>query len=434
MKKIIYLSAIFFASAIGAKAQTNVQALKSRIVIDSLGDTLNFRTYDFNNVGKQISKLQENYFSGNLTNASKDTMIYDASDLLREKVSLNYSIPNQTWDSSFKELYVQYNANEQVTEKKTEYYSSNTWVNSQKEFSYYNANGKLDSVRKYNYNINTNVWDTTLRRVYLYNSNDLLTTVLYFNWNTSNSQYDSTGKKTYTYNQAQTRLEESIYYYMNAGTWTPSTKDVYVYPNTSTVKMSKENYYWDAGQSTWVGSMKEEYAYNNGAVSLVTRRYYDTQNQAWYTTLGDSSIIYHDYGYAKENLLLPYSVLNGMTSELFSHKVDSVQLYNGTTLAHYTTTQYNYVPMSITGAVPASINEVSELEVGVFPNPTIDFLTILFKDNTQNFEVTIYELSGKQVSKTKNRYSINVQHLAEGSYIYKITSDKKTKTGIFVKK
>ncbi len=72
-------------------------------------------------------------------------------------------------------------------------------------------------------------------------------------------------------------------------------------------------------------------------------------------------------------------------------------------------------------------NGAGKIKVNVFPNPTFDQLNIRLEDHSQNFEVMIFDVQGKQVHKSTykendSQKQINVQEWAAGSYVLKLIS------------
>lgn len=88
--------------------------------------------------------------------------------------------------------------------------------------------------------------------------------------------------------------------------------------------------------------------------------------------------------------------------------------------------------LSLVGESTAGINEMEQQSnVTIFPNPAQEFINI----ETISGEVTIFDLTGKQVMRLENgnMHSINVSHLNKGIYHLKIDSKGQIYQGRFEK-
>ncbi|OFX52782.1 MAG: hypothetical protein A2046_12530 [Bacteroidetes bacterium GWA2_30_7] len=101
------------------------------------------------------------------------------------------------------------------------------------------------------------------------------------------------------------------------------------------------------------------------------------------------------------------------------------QDYTGATTGTYSmtvtdangcTAQYDYT----------GLNSISKKSINVYPNPTKGILNI---ENAENSSIKIYNIIGDVVATVKNATTltkVDISNLAEGSYIVKILSDKKS--------
>ena len=87
---------------------------------------------------------------------------------------------------------------------------------------------------------------------------------------------------------------------------------------------------------------------------------------------------------------------------------------------------------SITGTL--GTNEVSNAEnlISVYPNPTSDFLNIKAKDKIKN--VSVYDLSGKNVRVDISGNTVNVKHLQSGTYMITVETANGKVSEKFIKK
>jgi hypothetical protein len=72
----------------------------------------------------------------------------------------------------------------------------------------------------------------------------------------------------------------------------------------------------------------------------------------------------------------------------------------------------------------SDINEIPELEIGIFPNPTSDFITIQGIPKSANFRVIVTDLSGRIIKSESNKSKIDIREFTSGMYLVSIEFDK----------
>lgn len=80
----------------------------------------------------------------------------------------------------------------------------------------------------------------------------------------------------------------------------------------------------------------------------------------------------------------------------------------------------------------AASADVKKLELSIYPNPTTEILNIKTLDKV--LEVSIYDLSGKQINTKLINGQINVSSLLKGNYILRIVTDKSVYQEKFIKR
>ena len=91
---------------------------------------------------------------------------------------------------------------------------------------------------------------------------------------------------------------------------------------------------------------------------------------------------------------------------------------------HFTQTATQIKPAS-----PTAIDKIKVELVGVYPNPVTDKLSISWKAQVKNATVKLYSIIGEEVySASKPVNEIDMQHLAKGMYVLKITSGESVQT------
>jgi len=85
-----------------------------------------------------------------------------------------------------------------------------------------------------------------------------------------------------------------------------------------------------------------------------------------------------------------------------------------------------------------SVNQFSNTNFALYPNPTTDFVTVSFPESFNKGKVIIYTFSGQKILErdldlSANSDSISLHSLSNGVYIYKIESDGFSKMGKIIK-
>jgi plastocyanin len=104
----------------------------------------------------------------------------------------------------------------------------------------------------------------------------------------------------------------------------------------------------------------------------------------------------------------------------------------------------NHVSSGMKGKIVVSqttgiSEEPSKAGFEIFPNPVNDFLNIINRGGTKPLEITLFEISGKNVLKSDDYkssdeiISVNVKNLRKGLYFVSVTYPDKTYTRKFLK-
>lgn len=78
-----------------------------------------------------------------------------------------------------------------------------------------------------------------------------------------------------------------------------------------------------------------------------------------------------------------------------------------------------------------AVSNVNKAAVSIYPNPTTDYLNVSSTSKVSNVEV--YDISGKKVKAELVDNKVDVQNLAKGSYVIKITDGSGATTQKFIK-
>jgi hypothetical protein len=87
--------------------------------------------------------------------------------------------------------------------------------------------------------------------------------------------------------------------------------------------------------------------------------------------------------------------------------------------------------------IVSAINEINS-EFNIYPNPVVNTLNIQLDNNSSDFSVSIYDISGKVIFSnykfTKSiKVSIDVSHLSTSMYLIVISMDGKIESRTFYK-
>lgn len=84
------------------------------------------------------------------------------------------------------------------------------------------------------------------------------------------------------------------------------------------------------------------------------------------------------------------------------------------------------------------LNDETSLQAKIFPNPANEVLNIQLEENVEDINITIYDLSGRELfcrpSNPSNFFTVPVEHLVPGTYLIYLRSDKGLFRRKFVKK
>ena len=92
---------------------------------------------------------------------------------------------------------------------------------------------------------------------------------------------------------------------------------------------------------------------------------------------------------------------------------------------------FNYSNEAVVSDAQLGLTDYSDLELKLFPNPTHSIFNIYI--NESEFSITIYNILGKMVLKSKNSKTINISNLKTGAYFVKISTDRGSLTKKIIK-
>jgi len=162
--------------------------------------------------------------------------------------------------------------------------------------------------------------------------------------------------------------------------------------------------------------------------------YLDYPNKKLYIHLPFFNVVTsHDFlkNKTSTNLIQDYPISNIVLDVIVSKGVNDPQIYTRNYYDNIKITALNAVPPNI---VTLSINEQLAAKFNMYPNPATNVVNITNSENMQVQQVTIYDISGKQLNtqtfNNETQIQLNVENLASGTYMLHV----ETAQGTAVKK
>ena len=79
----------------------------------------------------------------------------------------------------------------------------------------------------------------------------------------------------------------------------------------------------------------------------------------------------------------------------------------------------------------AGIDDLNQLDISIYPNPTSD--TVYINSSSSQLKAVVFDILGKQVLNKPNTNSVDVSSLSKGAYFIKVSDGIKSSTKRFVK-
>lgn len=391
-------------------AATYTQKLDSVITSQELKTTLEFdQKYN-------CTRINEYYLDENGSWALDETTDYGYDEQNRI-VSIVYSqIGYEEYDSK---MTLEYDNDGRLSLQYMWSMLEDQWVAVHKMTYEYNAQGNVTKTEMYGIDDDLVTWFLMEREEYSYNADGQPTVCLFYTWNYSTGGVELDTKTEWTYNNQQQCIKiESFYMYDES--WIINMRTEYAYDNHGNLIQEIESEVSDVDDAM-VYSWKTEYQYDDhNNVTEITNYNYDEAVPEW--IFYEQSSITFDLSVAY-NKVAGYNVALEGGEEYFKNKllqINTIDLDDEETV------------INLYYSNATDLNEVSESSWVIWPNPTTEMLHL----NGANLsQVNIFSIDGKLVMTLDNdAQTINVSHLANGSYLLKATmNDGTVTTQTFVK-
>jgi|GEM_PF-716084 len=395
---------------------------------DDWGNYLNAIRYEYDTIINEWfahKKYSSTYFDS-VTSSLWDAQIWDSKAIkwrMSDSIAYNTSgNPEISWYKVWDPFIFRFRRGQRVTYS----YQSKSLVNRDvQKFDTLNGNWKNDKKYTYSYNTNdlidnelimdwdsaTSDWENYEQNQYFYNENLFVSSEIVKLWNQV-KQWENNVKIDYEYFDDNNLLKQKSYsYWISNVIWDLSTRTLYSYDEQSRLIESLSQV-WDDFENKWYNTTVIYYSYNSqGLRSEVLYRFWDPYG--YWTDLSKYLYTYDEDGNQIEYLFMAWDYENNLWVDYYK---------NITYWSEF---------------IPIGINEISVLEVQVFPNPGSDFINISFKGNVNTGIVNVYSMNGELLLNRTihgNSDQLDIGALPIGNHVIVVDVDGKIYSQIVIKK
>ena len=331
---------------------------------------------------------------------------------------------------NFYQFNKNYNALNNITESIQQNWSSDSWSNSARDTHTYNAQNN-ETVFLYAIRVNGN-WRSQTRETTTYDGNNPDTKTIE---ESDGNNLIPEDRYLYEYEIASDRLTQEIeqIYFEDVDFWLNVEKKEYSYTSFGALEKIEE-FGFNGSQNDFNVNGSEQTLYSYNALQQLTDRtrqlrisgnYRNFERFVYTYTLGNQTeLIIQEWVTADDVWINKFRQLR--TFDADDNETELIyQAWNSDTddwrnLTRSVSFWSAAAPFDATTLSINSINGNSH-SVVVYPNPTANYIHI--NASTPVHSVTLLNLQGKQILKTKGETKIGVGHLAAGTYLIKIHID-----------
>jgi hypothetical protein len=309
--------------------------------------------------------------------------------------------------------------------------TSFVWVYSEKDETTVNAKGTTTLYNVYTWDKASNLWVHDWKMEYTINAGEKTTSKMVYNDIIGWDELVNSSKTEYTYD-AGGNLISDINYDWDSGTsaWVKKSKTDYTF--TAGVVTMEITSNWNGSQ--WVNSSKTEITYAGGNQGMIIS--YSWNGSQW---VNSSKM---DFTYASGKLTV-YTVSSwtggqwvALLKNEFTYGVNIGSSYTITTASMWAVNQWvkNSRSTSWYSAQTSGINEFSEKNIHVYPNPAKEYIVFDLADISGSTAAEIFDIQGKKVMEQRlsENKIISVSKLSKGLYTYKLINSGIIWTGKFI--
>jgi hypothetical protein len=283
-------------------------------------------------------------------------------------------------------------------------------------------------------------WKPDQTYSYTYNEDGLLSDELIMEWDSAANGWKNYSNIQYTYNQDLLIQSETTRFWSDGEGWVNNLKFEYTYFEESKKLQKRIRYSWLL--NSWDVLTQTIYSYNNDLrlVEALSQVWVEFENR-WYNT-AVYSYVYNAQGQRTEVLYRSWDFAGHWVNEsetLYTYDDDGNQVqYSFKIWNEEMNVWDNYYKSTSFWSefLPAAINEVSGLNIQIFPNPTKGIVHFTLNEDIKDVIAAIYTLDGKLVLQEfigTKQYEINLANFPDGKYLLVINADGKRHAQILIK-
>ncbi len=359
---------------------------------------------------------------------NKEWHVYDADGHETLFTLFYWDTDLNDWMPNGKTGY-EYDADGRLSVDSSFYFDSDSaqWFVTDKNVYTYDADGKLMEKDNYYWVANTSQWEPTEQNLYSYNADGSIDVISTLYW--TGSTWEDGSQEVYSYD-GDGNLTEIVSSYWDGFSWQPDSRELFGY-NADGQWTEYITQYWDFDLGQWANDEKEEYIYDAAGDVMENFTYvWDIVTQTWMSV--SKLDLVHDTDYSAQDLLIPI-VYEEDVPHFFTHKLDNAQLYNWDEDLGWEV--FLNVDLYYSEYVFVGTSEPEAEELGVFPNPASDHISLQLPDDFTEGIFRVFDAQGRQVlvQELQGSGEISVAGLQSGLYFYTLGGDERKMYGKFVK-
>lgn len=416
-----YIQELWSDKQLSPKVQVDKERLDSMYVEEFDGTAFSpyyKDVYTYDQHGRPIDEIGYIEDAGSWMPDWKESFSFTSSALIEDHIIYAWS---QQWDEDEMTQY-EYDAADRLLVETMFFWDVNEWSPDHKiEYLYHPTTDKIDTTYHSTY-IGSNNWELNYKTAHQYNAQGELEVELSLVFNISTNQFEPEMKVEYTYD-AQGNIISAISsnYDVYSSTWEYFFKEELVYDTYGNIT-EFIIFMYNPANSLWEPFIKVEYSYGaNHNITEQMMSMYNTTGSIWIPMF--KMEFQHDYTVSGSDLILPYT-LAVEAGEFFTHMLNEIISYE----YDFATTSWieeERIILFYSEQTVSGIDEVSQTNFNVFPNPAKSHIHVQTKDQFSNGTFELFDIQGRKIidRPIDGNSTISIDHIKSGIYFYRI-SDK----------
>ncbi len=294
-------------------------------------------------------------------------------------------------------------------------FETDDWITDWHQNNIYDTSGNFTESAEYKWNSEINEWVEWRGHSSTFDISGNEIESLYYSWDSDTNDWVVYSRRTFTYRSDTSRyITEGIWHSWDSETsdWIKKDSSVTI-KDTNGYQIEHLSYYWDLETGDWIVDLHRAYTYDDhGNMTEQISYYWDSEINGWVVT-GHSTFT---YTYDPNGNELEY-IWNKWTLE-----------YNDWRFISKKVSHWSELTTSV------SDNSI-DLQCNIYPNPTIDILTIE-TDNLDQYSIEITSLNGQIICSTEmegTNHQIDLSSFQKGVYFITIRSKDFARTEKIIK-